>query len=101
LWRAGVLRLEELARPDDDGVSVLELQPWVGALAERLDEAGVRTLGELRAAAAAGPLRSVRGVGAHSEGRLLEFLGLRTPAARGTSTPPATSVFALGDSAQR
>ncbi|MFK4706024.1 DNA-directed RNA polymerase alpha subunit [Roseateles asaccharophilus] len=102
LWRAGVLELGDLEQPADESASVLDLQPWVGAVAESLHAAGIRTLGELRSAAAAGQLRTLRGVGAHSEDRLLQFLGLRasTPGGRAPApgVPPATSVFTLGSS---
>lgn len=95
LWRAGVLELADLVKPEGDEVSVMELRQWVGAVVERLYSAGIRTLAELRAAA--GPLRrTVRGVGAHSEERLLEFLGLRQLASASAPAAPAVSVFDLG-----
>lgn len=95
LWRAGILELADLVKPDEDSVDVMELRPWVGAVVERLRAAGVRTLGELRAAAAAGPLREIRGVGAHSEERLLDFLG--APVVRESTLPftPAASLASL------
>lgn len=99
LWRFGVLELDELTKPDADDTPVAQLRPWVGAVVEKLQEAGVETLGELRAAAKEGPLRRMRGVGANGQDRLLEFLGeprfhSARKSAGGIKAP--NSVFALG-----
>lgn len=96
LWRAGVLDLAALEKPIDQAATVLELRPWIGAVVERLHAAGVRTLGELRAAAAAGPLCAIRGVGDHSEERVRVFLGLSPGSKAPAGSVIANSVFRVG-----
>jgi len=99
LWHVGVVDLVDLERPRGDETSVMELRPWLGAVVESLHRAGVQTLGELRNVAATRSLSSVRGVGKHSEGQLLEFLGLRPIAAAiANPVPTARSVFDRGTS---
>lgn len=96
LWRAGILERSSLVKPDDDGIDVMELQPWLGTVVERVRETGIRSLGQLRAAAAAGALRKLRGVGAHSEEQILEFLGLGTRGKENITAQPASSLFGVG-----
>lgn len=75
LWHAGLLDANAMQRPSDAKASVLELQPWLGAIAIRLHISGVLTLAELELAWRKGALASLRGMGRASAARLAAVMG--------------------------
>lgn len=78
-WALGILSLEECEVPTHDEAPIEELRPWIGWMADKLDEAGIVTLGRLRKAAAQGSLSSIDRIGKSAEKRLLRFLESITP----------------------
>lgn len=87
LWRHGLVPLCDLARPSDEA-SVLSLQPWFGGGPTRAAlDAGIATVGQLHALAAAGAMPpGVRGIGPSTWSRIRKFL-LAKHAARSASVP--------------
>lgn len=76
LWRAGLLRADELRAPDD-AAGVCELQPWLGTLAQAAEDAGIRTVGELRRLARAGVVHGAgRRIGPSSWARIRRHFGM-------------------------
>lgn len=75
LWRHGLVPACDLARPSDEA-SVLSLQPWFGAVPTRAAlDAGIATVGQLHALAAAGAMPpGVRGIGPSTWSRIRKFL---------------------------
>jgi len=63
LWKAGVLPAREMRRPDEDSTPVGELEPWLGGVVQRLDGAGIKTLGALRSACASERVDEVHRIG--------------------------------------
>lgn len=87
LWRHGLMPVCDLARPSDEA-GVLSLQPWFGAgpISAALD-AGIATVGQLHALAAAGAMPAgVRGIGPSTWSRIRKFL-LARHGARPASVP--------------
>lgn len=87
LWRHGLVPLCDLARPSGEA-SVLSLQPWFGAGPTRAAlDAGIATVGQLHALAAAGAMPpGVRGIGPSTWSRIRKFL-LAKHDARSASVP--------------
>lgn len=76
LWRAGLLRAGELLEPDD-AAGVRELQPWLGTLVQAVEDAGVRTVGELRRLARSGVVHGAeRRIGPSSWARIRRHFGM-------------------------
>ena len=73
-WRYKAIRPEKLQAPGDNS-SVLELQPWLGAICEHLQREGVATVADARRLALAGG-RRIRGIGAHSWERVFKHFGV-------------------------
>lgn len=66
LWRAGLIDIDALPRPEDGGAPVEDLRPWVGAAVDRLQRAGLPTLSAVENVARSGRLTSVPGMTAHA-----------------------------------
>ncbi|CAN7782811.1 hypothetical protein LJR175_008246 [Variovorax sp. LjRoot175] len=84
-WRYKAIRTEKLQPPAEDAPTA-ELAPWLGAASESLQRAGIHTVGEVRALAAAGG-REIRGMGPHAWQRVFDHFGVRTPSIRKDPSP--------------
>lgn len=85
-WRFAAISKEHLKHPADHE-PVRELQPWLGKLCDRLERAGIETVGALRSVAQAGGI-GIPGLGRSSWDRIKAHFGVRTFPAK-TSAPGA------------
>ena len=77
LWRAGAVKAHQLRRPDEDAAAVADLEPWIGRVSTKgLIDAGIHTLGALRAIRRSKSLNQVRGIGGVGMNRINAFLGV-------------------------
>lgn len=99
LWRLGLMRPEQLVRPESPTTPVEELAPWINFAITPLKKAGISTLGALVERAKPNGLVGIRGLGMTHRARILEFLGEpqeEVAPTSGEASSAVSSVFDLG-----
>jgi DNA-directed RNA polymerase alpha subunit len=86
-WRFGAISKEHLKHPADHE-PIRELQPWLGKLCDRMERAGVETVGALRSVTESGGV-AVRGLGHGSWDRINKHFGV--PVSRPKADAPDPS----------
>lgn len=89
LWHYGLISADQLVLPTDPMTPLQDYSPWIGnALVRRLQKRGVGTIPQLAGILNSGAAKTIPGIGARTQKKLLSFLArLETSEATGGRCP--------------